>query len=131
MCELLTPAEIEDALGQPVAAEITATIDCRYTTTHTGTFDATEISVSIVRPAPGTTESFERIVQASVGPAETTQRIDGLGDAAVLVRTAELTVLNVRTSETWLTLGVTRDNGSDALSETLSQLARIALQRLR
>lgn len=130
MCELLTPADVEDALGHPVATEVIATIDCRYTTVDARMFDATEITVSIARPAWDTAESFVQAIEASAEPGDTAERIHELGDAAVLLTTPDLTLLNVMTGDTVITLGVLRHRGPDSAGETLASLARLALQRM-
>jgi hypothetical protein len=130
MCELLTAAEVEDALGHPVATEVIATIDCRYTTVDASMFDATEITMSIARPAWDTAESFVQAIEASAEPGDTTERIDELGDAAVLLTTPDLTLLNVMTGDTVMTLGVLRLREPNDAGETLARLARLALTRM-
>lgn len=130
MCELLTPAEVEDTLGQPVASEVIATIDCRYTTVDARMIDATEITVSLARPAWDTVESFVQAIEASAEPGDIAERLGELGDAAVLLTTSDLTILNVMTGDSVITLGVMRPRVPDSAGETLVRLARLALQRV-
>jgi hypothetical protein len=86
--------------------------------------------VSVARPAWDTVESFVQAVEASAEPGDTAERIDGLGDAAVLLTTPDLTLLNVMTGDTVVTLGILRPPGPDTAGETLARLARLALERM-
>jgi hypothetical protein len=140
-CDLLTAAEVEQAFGQPTVISNSDEFLCMFTLGVTGTETSKLASLSISQPAQSSfIEDFQATVEdhyTNFRPASTIRPVSGVGDDAAAVvfddREVRLEFLagDAKGSVSVSSRSIRDDSlDVDATVERLTQLARIAVDRL-